>query len=414
VYRFQGRKSIRRTRTLEMAKPTPVTQDRTRPSSRVQPVNLLDKTPVLMRFPQVHHHPLPTVGDFPTEVLRQSESTAPQSSPAIQPSTASQPVVQSAPAPAAQPESWWEHWSSGVVLIALIIAVVAVSIMVLKQKQHYVANRNMAGTESEFGVASELNIPSLQTSANPELAQSLLEVGSQSSQPEQTPASVTLLEPRQQSDAAQDARSLELIQFPSNSGSSNGSVPAQPVSSQLGKSPGLYDGAGNGTTGGTSSSNSVEVGGTVPDLIQSAAPGSTATTGPGTGSMTASGQSISIPALPSLPGQTGTALVADASGPSAANLIPSQQGLQNSTPASTAPALLNQPTSPSLVQPNSATVPASLVSTPLPPKTSAPAAATSGSTQAAQSTATPNMNEQAIIRAYLELSRSRTSNPPAQ
>lgn len=107
-----------------------------RPSANVRAANLVANTPVLFRLPAIQD--IPGRGTAKTEVKSDAsiaavaipmsptpESiTSSQSAEApVEPVTATQPSTQ---------RSWWEHWSSGVVLIILLIALATASILALQ------------------------------------------------------------------------------------------------------------------------------------------------------------------------------------------------------------------------------------------------------------------------------------------
>jgi hypothetical protein len=264
---------------LSMAtKSTPEQLDRSRP--RAQPQGLLESTPVLFRLPNVQVHPLPAVSDLSNTALQNApfeenpaEAIVPTSS-----SVVSQPSIATD-----RKQSWWEHWSSGVVLIVLLVAMYATCIMVLKSRTK--PSNTLADQKTEFGDLTQIEVPIIQADSNlvvslpqqeliqsnesallnpptlntltldiktekpttaddlvnslsssTDLANSLVidtnSTGNESAV-DQPMAKAQLLEPTQL---------LPLL--PTNSPSpTSGNIQAQPVSSQAGQSPSLYDGA---------------------------------------------------------------------------------------------------------------------------------------------------------------------------
>lgn len=168
-----------------MAKPTSSQLDRSRPSSRLQAQSMLETTPVLFRLPNVQLSTLPTVADKPSEALLEfqrvtAETDAPTftdqgtSSAEIradritaQAASSSATMSQSSRVNPGETElipiqedkkSWWEHWSSGVVLILLLLAAYFASIAVLRAR-----NRSMAREKIKPEVdTANLDIESLQ------------------------------------------------------------------------------------------------------------------------------------------------------------------------------------------------------------------------------------------------------------
>jgi hypothetical protein len=259
-------------------KSTPEQLDRSRP--RAQPQGLLESTPVLFRLPNVQVHPLPAVSDLSNTALQNApfeenpaEAIVPTSS-----SVVSQPSIATD-----RKQSWWEHWSSGVVLIVLLVAMYATCIMVLKSRTK--PSNTLADQKTEFGDLTQIEVPIIQADSNlvvglpqqeliqsnesallnpptlntltldiktekpttaddlvnslsssTDLANSLVidtnSTGNESAV-DQPMAKAQLLEPTQL---------LPLL--PTNSPSpTSGNIQAQPVSSQAGQSPSLYDGA---------------------------------------------------------------------------------------------------------------------------------------------------------------------------
>jgi hypothetical protein len=270
-----------------MAKSTPNQLDRSRPSSRLQPQPLLETTPVLFRLPTVEVHPLPAVGELPTAVFQQVKVDVPTptvAEPVMPPaSIESQPVVA-----ADVKQSWWEHWSSGIVLVVLLVAMYITSVAVLKSRSYKPAS-TLAEENSELNDLTSIDLPQIQTTTSTAgeptesqvtqltLPQLTLDNGGDSKvRVEELVGSLsnTLeLSTGQSNDskAAEDfgkadqslssvaneplatAQLLEPTQMPhalpllpsASKNLGSGDVPAQSVSSQVGQSPTLYDGATN-------------------------------------------------------------------------------------------------------------------------------------------------------------------------
>jgi hypothetical protein len=267
-----------------MAKSTPSQLDRSRPSSRLQAQTMLETTPVLFRLPSVQLQPLPPVADMPTESLMEF-AAAPM--PEASPSPASLPVsITSQPMEADEPpRTWWEHWSSGVILILLLVAAYFACIAVLRSRGRAGSNTiaTDSSSKSEFGDLNDMKIPPVTTApgtatgnqlnqpaaltANDSIAADAL-VNSLVSPPSSNGFSsdnsntLTLENPAKelaqpQAQPLATAQLLEPLQMPNNSlqllndrdVSNNNGVQAQSASMQLGQSPSLYDGASNSTGG---------------------------------------------------------------------------------------------------------------------------------------------------------------------
>ncbi len=274
-----------------MTKSTPSQLDRSRPSSRLQAQTMLETTPVLFRLPSVQLQPLPPVADMPTESLMEF-AAAPM--PEANPAPASLPVsITSQPMEADEPpRTWWEHWSSGVILILLLVAAYFACIAVLRSRGR--AGSNTIATDSnstsEFGDLANIQIPPVTnataTNANGTNATSTNATGNPLTPPAALPNSDSsaadalvnsLVSPPSNNGFSQDnsntltlenpakdlnqplatAQLLEPLQMPNNSlqllndrdTSNNNDVQAQSASIQLGQSPSLYDGASNSAGG---------------------------------------------------------------------------------------------------------------------------------------------------------------------
>ncbi|MFO1066572.1 MAG: hypothetical protein U0892_22150 [Pirellulales bacterium] len=163
------------------------TQDAVRPAKRMRP-SAAERPqpaspPVLFRLPSLGGVPVAMdAGSSGAAVVApnmQSTAavTAPSTAPAIQPAlqTATAPTAQTAPAVA---RSWWEHWSSGVVLIVLIMALVILTIMAMRTGQQQdsellaeMGSRNPSGSKA-LEALDNLQVPNIQTPGNqPDVAQ---------------------------------------------------------------------------------------------------------------------------------------------------------------------------------------------------------------------------------------------------
>lgn len=264
-----------------MAKSTPSQLDRSRPSSRLQAQTMLETTPVLFRLPSVHMQPLPPVADMPTESLMEF-AAAPEANPTHAPlpvSIASQPMEADEP-----PRTWWEHWSSGVILILLLVAAYFACIAVLRSRGR--AGSNTIATDSssknQFGDLADMKIPPVTSDTGSNVTGNLLSqpaaltandsnaadalvnslVGPHSNNSFSNGNTLTLENPAKElaqplAQPLATAQLLEPLQMPNNSlqllndhdTSNNNGVPAQSASVQLGQSPSLYDGASNSAGG---------------------------------------------------------------------------------------------------------------------------------------------------------------------
>jgi hypothetical protein len=104
--------------------------------------------------------PLPQVSDAPPAAfLKMVHETQPalkdhEPEEAVQPSSNTEPKTL---------RSWWEHWSSGIVLIVLIIALITISIMVFGS-----SSKPLDGTytktesETDFGDLDQIAVPTIQ------------------------------------------------------------------------------------------------------------------------------------------------------------------------------------------------------------------------------------------------------------
>lgn len=429
-----------------MAKSTPSQLDRSRPSSRLQAQTMLETTPVLFRLPSVQIQPLPQVADMPTESLREFATTP---MPEVNPAPATLPVsITSQPMEADEPpRTWWEHWSSGVILILLLVAAYFACIAVLRSRGH--AGSNTIATDgnakSEFGDLADIKIPPVTNSTDTNTTS--INTTSTGNQPNQlaTPSandssaadalvnslvgppssnsfnngnsnSLTLENPAKElNQPLATAQLLEPLQMPNNSlqllndhDTSNGNgVQAQSASMQLGQSPSLYDGASNNA--------------------------------PGLGGSTmVNGSSLSEPSLPTFtpaslnPNSFALDTSAPSLTPSLNNPTLNAPALNNAAlnnPAATYPTMSNTaasgPTAYGQAYPASPTIPNLVAGSPNPTATSPGATASTVSTQQlpvgqgtpsnVRTTVTPEANGEveSIIKAYVELMRAGQASQPA-
>ncbi len=106
------------------------THAKARPSANARPASLLESTPVLFR--------LPTIETAATKNLAATFSEAAVSLPTAALSAVAS-TANATPEPAETPaqatphltkdRTWWEHWSSGIVLIVLLIALATASVL---------------------------------------------------------------------------------------------------------------------------------------------------------------------------------------------------------------------------------------------------------------------------------------------
>lgn len=386
-----------------MAKLTPSQLDRSRPSSRLQPQTMLETTPVLFRLPSVQLQPLPPVADFPTESLMEFQGDEPAPSIAV-----NQPAP-TAPAPSQTQDeqveakgSWWEHWSSGVILIVLLIAAYFACIAVLKSRGR---STSTLAKDAELKDANNLMIPPIITelqsnsvSSNSSTADDLvnsLSAGSPSgssqlSQTDSPMATAELLEPKQ---------IPELPLLDSFQPSGNG-VNALPASNQLGQSPTLYDGANNTLQANKLATSlaepslpefnaqSLQSGLSVPSLAGSPIDNS----GNSTNSFT-------------LGGPSGSANFMASSNSGATPDLSSSSGMNPATSYSNTPGIPNLVPNSQIQQPTASTV--STGSAVANSTSQAPNMAV-GSNSNIRTTSTPEATDEveSVIRAFIELSRA--------
>jgi len=140
----------------------------------------LETTPILFRLPTVDLHPfrpleeeasnhLQAIPAFQQEIqtatsLRALEAAARASTPPL-------PLPEAAESADGTSRTWWEHWSSGVVMILLIVAVVTLGIMIF-QPSDKPTDSSLASQYSneDFGDLDSIAIPTIQSteSSTPE------------------------------------------------------------------------------------------------------------------------------------------------------------------------------------------------------------------------------------------------------
>jgi hypothetical protein len=167
--------------------------ERTRPSSRLKPQSLLESTPVLFRLPTIQAPELsraavesedPSFPLFSSDVVKESismdtngghlaQQLAQQSAaqPMGQPSISARQDEEAAivdPNPSPR-RSWWEHWSSGVVLIVLAIALLSAIIVLTRQTGDALqGSRDSGSIEDDFGDLEMITVPTIQLTSEDE------------------------------------------------------------------------------------------------------------------------------------------------------------------------------------------------------------------------------------------------------
>lgn len=131
-----------------------------RPSANVRAGNLVANTPVLFRLPAIQTAPAQDLAitfseaaaALPTATLAAVALSTAQ--PAAMPAA---PVSEVSPAPQTAPQqTWWEHWSSGIVLIVLLIALATASILAW-QGSNKGNSKLMADTKKDANSQNELS-----------------------------------------------------------------------------------------------------------------------------------------------------------------------------------------------------------------------------------------------------------------
>lgn len=366
-----------------MAQTTRIPIDRTRPSARTQPQNLLESTPVLFRLPEVRLQPLPQVSEAPPaaflKVVQERQPASKDREPEVVVQTASAAELKT-------PQSWWEHWSSGIVLIVLIIALITISIMVFGS-----SSKPLDGTytktelETDFGDLDQIAVPTIQiaettvqsaeemTTAG-QLVQAADESGS-SAEPNQTQVAETTSQLASERDlkAAQsliDSVETEVNDTPVSSPPAN-----QPLATAALKEPQMA--SPQLATGQPAAAEP-----TLPPATQPSGSNSLESLTLGQNSPT-TGSSSTLPVGPSLP-------------------------LPSLAPSSIPTMGQGQPTLNPTVQSVSTTSPTNSSSTTAAPSNPTSSAAPNSSLRM---TTKPQSDEEAIIRAYLELTGKNPAAP---
>ena len=373
--------------------------ERTRPTSRLQSQNLLETTPVLFRLPTVEFHPFQSVAAQENESQPTAQELAPPLMRSVAPkqglaepvrgSTSSNLTSEFDSSSAIESigssdgvRSWWEHWSSGVVMIVLIIAMLVLGLLAVrsnKQPSNAIATTEL---ESEFGDLESITVPT------PQITETILESAAipAATSAEDQPVVST------DSALATDLANVEVAPFETAaSGSSDSSPPtaSQAALPTIGQIPATQSGQDQLATATLlpptpheapqqqySQAASVPSIGELNQLSNSAQSASAVPAFPAANQL---GQS------PSLYDEATRKLQSELSESIAANPGFSMPNLAGDSPA---------------IAPVTTQVSAPLVS-----------ATSSPQTPVLRSTATPDSNEEEIIRAYLELSQS-TQPPP--
>jgi hypothetical protein len=155
------------------------TSAKARPSANVRAANLVANTPVLFRLPAIQD--MSGRSAVKTEVKIEAPAASvvmPMSQPQSNPAPIRSAETPSQTSMATQPtpqRSWWEHWSSGVVLIVLLIALATASILALQGSSSKQNPKWIAESEKVDESLSGIETTSIDTS--------LASIQSQSSNP---------------------------------------------------------------------------------------------------------------------------------------------------------------------------------------------------------------------------------------
>ena len=143
-----------------------------RPSANVRAANLVANTPVLFRLPAIPNSPAQNlavsivagVASLPTATLSAvAQSSAQATATTAEVANEAMPDLQ-----VSQPRTWWEHWSSGIVLIVLLIALATASILAW-QGNSKSNSKLMADTKNEIELSSDLSNIEVPKFKNPKL-----------------------------------------------------------------------------------------------------------------------------------------------------------------------------------------------------------------------------------------------------
>jgi hypothetical protein len=178
-----------------MAKSTTGQSERTRPSSRLQPQSLLESTPVLFRLPSIQLNILAGTEEYGNEegqTTADRHSTREENSPSLLRvyAEASQEVETSnltgkqskdsaedrilktdsaigshsaTDTLSDSKSSWWEHWSSGVVVILIAIATLTVILLFVRSSGNSAQSSfRSQSLEDEFGDLEFISVPTFE------------------------------------------------------------------------------------------------------------------------------------------------------------------------------------------------------------------------------------------------------------
>ena len=143
-----------------------------RPSANVRAANLVANTPVLFRLPAILNSPpqnlavsiVAGVASLPTATLSAVAQSSAQAS--ATPAEVSNEAMVDTQVPLQR--TWWEHWSSGIVLIVLLIALATASIMAW-QGNSKSNSKLMADTKKENELSRDLSNIEVPKLKNPKL-----------------------------------------------------------------------------------------------------------------------------------------------------------------------------------------------------------------------------------------------------
>lgn len=149
-----------------------------RPSATLRPRAAEPIAPVLLRFPVIQQlgDLVATKSTSPTEIVASTVALDPPvavapvtvQASATLPTSPSQPVATSAEKStenATQKRSWWEHWSSGLVLMLLLLVLIAAALVVFSDSRNETSdmlatetNPSARGKSADEGIGSLLSI----------------------------------------------------------------------------------------------------------------------------------------------------------------------------------------------------------------------------------------------------------------
>jgi hypothetical protein len=160
-----------------------------RPSAATRAANLIANTPVLFRLPAIQNLPNPTpsvpvaaiaanedgdIGAAHVDAISQLQDAKPQGQTPDLLLKASPSATSNEAAPISQPSprSWWEHWSSGIVLIVLIIALATAGILAFRSGKSNDAkiiadvDSTQSVTQHALSTLSVIEVPGIPQPAN--------------------------------------------------------------------------------------------------------------------------------------------------------------------------------------------------------------------------------------------------------